>query len=133
MGMLGTGIDMQVAVQGVAKTVFRKHATDSVFENALRMGGEDLCRGGLALATGISSVALVDFVSHFLAGEDNLLGIDDDDIVAAVDMRGVARFGLAAQDVGYAGSQTAYGLILGINEHPFLLDGVFVGGDCFVT
>ena len=133
MGMLGTGIDMQVAVQGVAKTVFRKHTTDGVFEDALGVAGKHLGRGGLALASRISGIALVNLVGHLLAGEDNLFSIDDDYVVAAVNVRGVARFGLAAQDVGYAGSQTAYGLILGINEHPFLLDGVFVGGDCFVT
>lgn len=127
MGMLGTGIDVQVAVQGVAQTIFRKHATDGVFKNALGMAGEHLGRCGLALTAGVAGIALVDFVGHLLASENNLLGIDNDDVVTAVDMRGVARFGLAAQDVSYTGSQTAYGLILGINEHPFLLDGLLVG------
>ena len=131
--MLGTGIHMQVAVEGSTQTVFRKHAADGVFKYALGVFGENLLRGGLALAAGISGIALVDLVGHLLAGEDNLLGIDDDDIVAAIHMRGVARCGLAAQDVGHAGGQTTHGLVLGINEHPFLLDGVLVGGDCFVT
>ena len=133
MGMLRTGIHMQVAVESSTKTVFRKHATDGVFEDAFGVFGEYLFRGGLALAAGISGIALVDFVGHLLAGEDNFLGIDDDDVVAAVNVRSEARFGLASQDVGHAGGQTTYGLVLGINEHPFLLDGVLVGGDCFVT
>ena len=133
MGMLGTCIHVEVAVQGVAKTVFRKHTTDGVFEHALGMGGEDLGRGGLALATGVTSVTLINLVGHFLTGEDDFLSIDDDNIVTTVDVWGEARFGLASQDVGHAGSQTSDGLILGINQNPFLLDGVLVGRDGLVT
>jgi hypothetical protein len=133
MGMLGTGIHMEVAIELVAKTILRKHAADGVFENALGMAGKDLCGSGLALAARITGVALIYLVGHFLAGEDDLLSINDDNVVAAVDVRGEARFGLAAEDVGNAGGQASYGLILGINEHPFFLDGVLVGGDCFVT
>ena len=133
VGVLRTGIDIKVAVQSVSKTVLRKHSTDGVLQHALRMAGKHLGRGGLALASRISGIALVNLVGHLLAGENYLLGIDDDHVVAAINMRCEARFGLATQYVGYAGGQTAYGLVLGINKHPFLLDGVFVGGDCFVT
>ena len=125
--MLGTGIDVQVAVQGVAQTIFRKHATDGVFKNALGMAGEELGRCGVALSAEVAGRALGDYVGCSFECSDNLIGIDNDDVVTAVDMRGVARFGLAAQDVGHTGSQTAYGLILGINEHPFLLNGLLVG------
>ena len=42
-------------------------------------------------------------------------------------MRGEAGLGLAAQDVGNAGGQTTDGLSFGINQDPFLLDGLLVG------
>ena len=127
MGMLASGIDVKVAVEGITEAILRKHAADGVLEDALGVRGAHLGRGGLALAAGIAGVALVDLVGLFLAAEDNLLGVDDDDIVAAVDVRGVARLGLAAQDVGNAGSQATYGLSLSVNEDPFLLDGLLVG------
>ena len=127
MGMLATGIDVEVAVELGTEAVLGEHTFDGVLEDTLGVGGTHLGRGGLALAAGIAGVALVDLVGLFLAAEDALLGIDDDDVVAAVDVRGVARFGLAAQDVGHTGSQTAYGLSFGINQHPFLLDGLLVG------
>jgi len=131
--MLGTCIDIEVAVELVTKAILRKHSADGVFENALGMAGENLGGSGFTLAAGITGVALIDLVGHFLAGEDDLFSIDDDYVVAAVDVRGEARLGLATEDVGNAGGQTSYGLILGINEHPFLLDGVLVGGDGLVT
>lgn len=127
MGMLAAGIDVEVAVEGITEASLRKHAADGVLEDTLRVAGAHLGRGGLTLTAGITGVALIDFVSLLLAAEDNLLGIDDDDIVAAVDMRGVAGLGLAAQDVGHTGSQTTYGLTLSVNENPFLLDGLLVG------
>lgn len=133
MRMLWTGIHMEVTVELISKTVLGKHAANGVFENALGMASEDLCGCGLTLAARVTGVTLIDFVGHFLAGEDNFFGIDNDNVVATINMRGEARFGLATEDVGNASGQTSYGLILGINEHPILLDGVFVGGDCFVT
>jgi hypothetical protein len=133
MGVLGTGIHMKVAIELVAKTILRKHSADGVFENALGMAGENLSGSGLTLTARITGVTLINLVGHFLPGEDDFLGIDDDNVVAAVDVRGEARLGLATEDVGNTGGQASYGLILGINEHPFLLDGVLVGGDCFVT
>ena len=108
--MLGTGIDVQVAVQGVAQTIFRKHATDGVFKNALGMAGEHLGRCeaiAAAIPNGKAHVVTRNFPMEAAALQRKL--------------------GLAAQDVGHTGSQTAYGLILGINEHPFLLDGLLVG------
>ena len=125
--MLAAGIDVEVAVEGIAEAGLRKHAADGVLEDTLRVGGAHLGRGGLTLTAGITGVALINLVTLFLAAEDNLLGVDDDDIVAAVDVRGVAGLGLAAQNVGHAGSQATYGLSFGINQHTFLLDGLLVG------
>lgn len=133
MRMLGTGVYMKVTIELVSKAILGEHASNGVFENALGVASKNLLGCGLTLTTGVAGVTLINLVGHLFAGEDNLLGIDDDDIVAAVDVRGEARFGLATKDVGNTGSQTSNGLILGVNEHPFLLDGILVGGDCFVT
>src|SRR3546814_7604260 len=46
------------------------------------------------------SVLVVTLVLQLLAGERHLFGVDDDDIVTAIDVRGERRLVLAAQDVG---------------------------------
>jgi hypothetical protein len=45
-------------------------------------------------------VPVVGLVLTLVAGEDDLVGVDDDDVVAAVDMRGVAGEMLAAEAAG---------------------------------
>jgi hypothetical protein len=58
----------------------------------------------------------------------DLLGVDDDDEVAGVDMRRVLRLALAAQGVGDAGRQPAQGLPLGVDDVP-VSPAVRRGGD----
>src|SRR6185312_3228876 len=53
--------------------------------------------------------------------------VDDDDVVAVVDMRGVRGFVLAAQAHRHDRSEPADDEPGGINRHPFLFD---LGGLC---
>ena len=52
----------------------------------------------------------------------HLVGVDDDDMVAAIDVRGEARLVLAAQDVGDDRREAADHQPVGIDQMPFLLD-----------
>ena len=133
MGMLRTCIDIKVSVESSAQTVFGEHATDSVLEDALGMGSQHLGRSGLALTSRISGVVLINLISHLFTRENDFFGIDDNHIVTTVNMRSIARFGLASQNIGDSRGQTAYRLILSIDKNPLLLHGVLVGRDCFVT
>ena len=45
----------------------------------------------------IAGVVVIDLLVALAAGEHHLVGIDDDDVVAVVDMRGEGRLVLAAQ------------------------------------
>lgn len=56
--------------------------------------------GELALSAGIACVVEVDLVGPFLAGEDYLVGIDDDDVVAAFNEWRVAGLVFAAKQLG---------------------------------
>lgn len=131
--MLGSHIDIQVAIELVAQTVFGEHATDSMFEDTFGVRFEQFGGSSLALATGIASITLIDFIGHLVAGEDDFLGVDDNDVVAAVDVRGEGRFGFPSEDVGDTGSQASYGLVGGIDQHPLLFDSLGVGRYGFVT
>ena len=45
---------------------------------------EDRCGRVLALTAGVAGVGVVSAVGHLLAGENELVGVDDDHVVAAV-------------------------------------------------
>jgi hypothetical protein len=67
-------------------------------------------------------VVVVNFLLALAAGEHGLGGIDDDDVVAVVDMRGVARLVLAAQPHRGNRGKTPDHQAGGVDRHPFLLD-----------
>src|SRR5690606_21903798 len=82
----------------------------------------DLVGGDRLDAAGIAGVLVVGLVAALVAGEADLLDVDDDDVVPAIDVRGVARLVLAAQDVGDDRGEAADDQTLGIDQMPFLLD-----------
>ena len=88
--MLAALIDAQVAHQLAVQRPARKHALDGLFNDALRvLAVEDLARCALFDAARIAGVSVIDLVVTLGAGEDYLVGIDDDDVVTAIDMRRV--------------------------------------------
>jgi hypothetical protein len=78
------------------------------------------CRGHFLQAAGIAGVLVIDLVLQLAAGEAHLVRVDDDDMVAAIDVRGEARLVLAAQDVGDDRRDAADHQVLGIDQMPFL-------------
>src|SRR3546814_4033688 len=75
--------------------------------------------------------AVVRFVVQLVAGDVDLLGVDHDDVVAGVDVRGVDRLVLAAQAVREFGAEAAEGLAGGVDDVPVALDGLVLGGEGF--
>ena len=55
----------------------------------------------------------------FLAGEDGLLRIDDDDEIATVDVGGEGRFVFATEKMGSLSGYTAQGLVRCVKHIPF--------------
>jgi len=53
-----------------------------------------------------------------IAGELDLVGVDDDDVIANVLMRGVRWLMLSAKDWRHDGCQSAHRLVLGIDQMP---------------
>ncbi len=126
MRMLGAGIDAQVSELHATQRSARQHALDRLLDDALReLAFHDLLGGALLDAADIAGVVMVDFLLALAAGEHGLGGIDDDDVVAVVDMRGVGRLVLAAQVQRHDRGETADDEPGGVDGHPFLLD---VGG-----
>ena len=105
MRVLGTCVNVQVVDELVTKTSLRKHSADGTPDEFGGSGCEDLLGGGEALAARVTGVTDIDAVGHLLAGKTDLVGVDDDHVVAAVHMRGEAGLVLAAEHEGDAGSQ----------------------------
>ena len=75
------------------------------------------------------------FLVELLAGEDRLVNVDNDDEIAAVDVRGEVSLVLAAQKLGSGDSRAAQGLAGCVENVPFSLDGLFLshsGHVCFL-
>ena len=62
----------------------------------------------LLQAAGIAGVGAVVLLLQLLAGEDCVLGVDDDDVIAAVNVGGVIGLELAAEKVCGEGSGFAH-------------------------
>src|SRR5690606_13385768 len=64
-----------------------------------------------------------------VAGDVDLLGVDHDDVIAGVDVRGVDGLVLAAEATRDLGAQAAEGLAGGIDHVPVALAGLVLGGE----
>ena len=65
---------------------------------------------------------VVGLLGPLVAGQGDLVDIDHDHVVAAVDVRGEARLVLAAQEIGDDHCEAADDQPLGIDQVPLLLD-----------
>src|SRR5882757_4181788 len=105
--MLGAGVDLELAELLAAQTVARDHALDGLADDLLGPLLEQLAECPGANAARVSAVPPVALVLELLAGDHELLGVDDDDEVADVDVRRVGRLALAPQHVRNLGRQPA--------------------------
>ena len=123
--MLRTGIDLELLAHCTAERVLRKHALDGMLDHALRMLGHSLFEGFDLQPTRKTAVTIILFGSCLVARQTDLVGIDDDDKVTRIDVRGVLRLVLALQDMSGLGGDAAENLISCIDQDPFALN--FVG------
>src|SRR5262249_55273280 len=98
MLVLGSLVDPQVLHLRASQRAARDHALDRLDDDALGKAALEALAQGLALdATGMAGVPVEDFPLGLAAGQAHLLGIDDDDVVAAIDVRRESRLMLAAE------------------------------------
>src|SRR4029453_2104569 len=79
----------------------RDHALDRLLHHALgKTALEDLLGGTLLDAADEAGVLVVHLLVALATGEHDMRGVDDDDVVAAIDMRRIGGKVLAAQAHG---------------------------------
>ena len=119
--MCSARIDFQLTVHVATQWVFRQHAFNRGLDHALRGFGDQLFKVDRLDAARETGVGVVHFVSGFSAGNTDLLGVDDDDVVAGVNVRSVLRLVLATQTARDFGGQTTQGLTSSVDDKPVAL------------
>src|SRR5262249_34300397 len=126
MRMIRTGIDPQIAELDASERPAWQHAFHRLLDHALgEFSFQDRARGPLLDAADEAGVVAVDLLLALAAGEHDLGRVDDDDVVAIVDVRGIGRLVLAAQPHRDNAREPADDQAGGVDHHPLLLD---VGG-----
>src|SRR4051794_27792374 len=127
VGVSGTAVDLQLFDHLPAELVLRQHAEDGALDHRLRLVGADETRRLLAEAARIERVVTVNLVRLLLARQEDLLGIDHDDVIAGVEEGGVGRLTLAGNDPGDFSRNPAEDFALGVDDEPFRLDVALFG------
>src|ERR1700730_17688104 len=101
MRMLGSPVDAQIAWVLAAERTTREHPLHRLFDDAFGEPAFQNEFGGTFLdAARIASEVIVYLMLALAAGEDYFFGVDDDDVIAIVQMRRESRLVLAAQPQG---------------------------------
>src|SRR5690242_8461034 len=120
--MLRAGVDLELRQLGAPELVAREHALDGLAKDFGRLPLELVAQRALPQTARVAGMTVVHLLVELLPRDRNLLGVDDDDEVARVDMRSERRLALAAQTVGDHGRETAKGLPLGVDDEPVALN-----------
>src|SRR5258708_18003118 len=122
MGMVGTGIDLELAQLLRTQARVREHALDRSADDLLGPPLEQLAERLLLDPLGMSAVALVGLRLQLRRGYRDLAGIEHDHMIAGVEVRGPGRLVLAGEDEGDARGETTQRLIRRIDDEPAALD-----------
>ena len=126
--MLGTLVNLQLAVDRASEAVVRDHPLDRTLDEELGTALAALAEGLGLVASDESGEAHVALLGLFLAADLDFSRIDHHDKIAGVDMRGKDRLVLAAKQVGGLDGDMAEVLVLGIDHPPLAFDlGSFSG------
>src|SRR5690606_6801936 len=128
--MRRTGVDPELLAHLAAQSVLRQHPLDRELDDPLGMLLDHAAERDQPLATRVAAVPEVRLLVGLVAGQPHLLGVDDDDVVAGVQVRGVDGLVLAAQDAGDVAGEPAEDLALGVDDPPAALDVVLTGCVC---
>src|SRR3989442_6713566 len=121
------GVDLEATQLLLAECPMLQHARHRVPERIGRMPHDHVAVGALAKAARISGVRGVDLVGWLLPGHPDALEVDDDHVVARVQVRGVPRLVLPAQSLCHVGGEPAQRLPAGIDDVPASRDLRWLG------
>ena len=118
VGVLGPGVDLELRELLTGQAVAGHHAFHGQPDDLLGPARLHLLERARAQPAGVAGVAVVALVLALVAAHVDLLGVDDDDEVARVDVRRVLGLALAAQQVGELRREAAERLAVGVDDQP---------------
>ena len=105
----------------VAHAVGRQHAANGALDQTFGVFLAHFLRGLGLQAAGITAVGIINFLRPLVAAEFHFVGVEDDHMVAIVDVRGPGRLVLAGKSTGNAHRERAQALPGRINDIPIVL------------
>ena len=131
MRMFAARIDLQFAEHVTAQGIFGQHAFDGEFEEIFGFGGEKFFGVDFFDAADITGMVIVFLFLEFSSCQDELVGIDDNDVFTRVDVRRINRTMFAAKDARDDGCGTTNMLAFQINPVPVLFNLTWLCAECF--
>ena len=101
-----------------AQAVLGHHALDRVEDQLDGVLVEERLPGRRAQTARVARVVVGELLGGLVGGEDHLVGVDDDDVVAAVDVRGEVDAVLATQQRGGDRGDATEDQALGVDHEP---------------
>jgi len=116
--VIGTRVHLELGGDGTAELVARQHALDGLLDDAVGTGVHGLAQGLRLQAARETGVAVLHHAVTLVGRDRDLVGVDDDDEVAGVGVRGELRLVLATEDVGDLDGESTENHISGVDDVP---------------
>src|SRR6185369_14332126 len=116
--MLRPGVHPQLLLNLTAERVLRQHAHDGLLDDAVGLLLHQVTDRAGPQTARVTRVPVGELVLQLVATDGDLVGIDDDDEVATVDIWGERRLVLAAQQVGCRDGEPAEHHVGGVDDIP---------------
>jgi hypothetical protein len=126
-GRWASCVDAKVGQLLRTEGVVLQHPADGMHDRERRIDGHRLIEGPHATAAGVSGIAVVLLERALATRHDDVARVDDDDVLAGVDVLRELRTVLAAQHTGDVRGKTAERLSTCIHEEPALLELLRLG------
>jgi len=126
MGMFVACIHEQFLVHLAPEAIFRQHTFNGPFDDGIRTAFEKALGRFFLFTTGVTGEIDVDLVFQLIPRKFDLIGVEKDDEVAAINVWGVIGFVFASEDRCDFGTHAANGLISTVYNIPVALHGSLV-------
>src|SRR5262245_29948641 len=127
MRMIRTGVDLELAQLLGAEPGVRQHALDGAADDLLRPALEQVTERLLLEALRVATVARVDLAFELVARDGDATGIQDDDVIAGIEVGLEGGLVLALEDARDARGKPTQRLIRRVNDVPASLDLALAG------